>query len=71
MGLKKKTKSVVLKLSVSEQLSQQYREVRSMADRLGHEYDVEEDLAHVLSAALLELRKLERTEANSADELQH
>ncbi len=66
MGLKKKLRSVVLKLSVSEQLSQQYRDVRSMADRLGHEYDVEEDLARVLDLARRELQRLERSEADEA-----
>ncbi len=66
MGLKKKSRSVVLKLSVSEQLSQQYREVRSMAERLGHEYDVEEDLARVLDLARQELQRLERSEADEA-----
>lgn len=70
MGLKKKTRSVVLKLSVSEQLSTQYREVRSMAERLGHEYDVEEDLARVLDTALQDLQKLERPQADSVDPFQ-
>ena len=70
MGLKKKMRSVVLKLSVSEQLFQQYREVRSMAERLGHEYDVEEDLARVLDTALQDLQKLERPQADPVDPFQ-
>lgn len=70
MGLKKKTRSVVLKLSVSEHLFQQYRDVRSTAERLGHEYDVEEDLARVLDTALQDLQQLERPQADPVDPFQ-
>lgn len=70
MGLKKKTRSVVLKLSVSEKLFQQYRDVRSMADKLGHEYDIEEDLARVLDLALQQLQTLEQQQAEPIDQFQ-
>lgn len=70
MGLKKKTRSVVLKLTVSEHVAQQYRDLRAMADKLGHEYDIEEDLARVLQIAQQELQKLEQPHADLVDAFQ-
>jgi len=41
-----------------------------MAEWLGHEYDVEEDLARVLDTALQDLQKLERPQADPVDPFQ-